>query len=114
VALATVAEYVVSARTLLNDTVEPYRYPDGDLVLGLSFGLLEARKLRPDLFLGLFGNTPQFTLNNDSEVPIDEQYRVPLLYYIIGHTQLRDEEDTQDARATAFLSKFTSQMVGLS
>lgn len=112
-ALDTVAKYVTAARTLLSDTVEPYRYSDGSLVFGLSASLLEARKLRPDLFLGRLDDVPEFTANDSSEVEFDQQYRVALLYYIVGHAQLRDDEDTQDARAATFLNKFLGQLLSI-
>jgi hypothetical protein len=38
-------------------------------------------------------------------------YRVSLLYYICGQAQLRDDENTQDARASVFLNKFVAQML---
>jgi hypothetical protein len=110
-ALATVQQYVTTARALLQDTVVPYRYSDANLAIGLSLGFLEARRLRPDLFLGRFDNIPNFTTVDSTAVDMDEQYRVPLLYYMVGHVQLFDEEDTQDARAAVFLNKFTSQML---
>jgi hypothetical protein len=49
-ALVTVADYVSDARVLLQDTVEPYRYADTELVTGLNFALMECRKQRIDLF----------------------------------------------------------------
>jgi hypothetical protein len=42
---------------------------------------------------------------------MDEQYRLPFVYFMVGHAQLRDEEDTADARASAFLTKFTSTLL---
>jgi len=112
-ALATVANFITTARVLLQDTAGD-RYSDAELVIALSLSMLEARKLRPDLFIGRFDDIPSYTVNDSTAVEIDDQYRVPLLYYIVGHAQMRDEEDTQDARAAAFLGKFTSQMLGLS
>lgn len=112
-ALATVANFVTTARVLLQDTAVPYRYSDAELVIALSLSMLEARKLRPDLFIGRSAAIPSYTANDTTAVVIDDQYRIPLLYYIVGHAQLRDEEDTQDARAAAFLGKFTAQMLGL-
>ena len=110
-ALDTVQDYVNGARILLQDQVAPYRYPDDDLVAALSYAMLEARKLRPDLFLN---SSPQnFTTNDTTAVGIDQQYRVAVLYYIVGHAQLRDDENTQDQRAAAFMSKFTSGLVAL-
>lgn len=110
-ALETVEDYVDAARTLLQDTVETYRYSDDELVLALSLAVLEARRIRPDLFLDRFDELPEFTDNDDTEVEIDAQYRTAFLYYIVGHAQLRDEEDSQDARAAALLNKFTSQLL---
>jgi hypothetical protein len=110
-ALDTVQDYVTAARVLLQDQSAPYRYPDLDLVAALSFAMLEARKLRPDLFLT---TTPQnFTANDATAVSIDMQYRMPILYYLCGFAQLRDDENTQDARAAGLLGKFTAGMTGL-
>jgi hypothetical protein len=107
--LDTVQDYVALARTLLQDKEIPYRYPDEDMALGLSLGILEARRLRPDLFLPSF-TLESFTVSDATPVNIDPQYRVALLYYVVGHVQLRDQEDTQDARANAFLGSFASKL----
>ena len=112
-ALATVTNYVDAARALLSDATTPYRYSDANLVLALSFGILEARRLRPDLFIDRFSAIPSFTTNDTTAVDFDEQYRVALLYYIVGHAQMFDEEDTQDARAAAFKNRFTAQMLAV-
>jgi hypothetical protein len=112
-ALDTVQDYIDRARTLLLDEVQPYRYSTASLIENLNMGLLEMRRLRPELLLPYFGTVlPEFDSGTiASEVPIDAQYRVPLVYYIIGQAQLRDEENTQDSRASAFLNKFTSQLL---
>lgn len=111
-ALDTVQDYVNGARVLLQDADAPYRYPDADLVAALSYAMLEARKLRPDLFLGS-SSVPSYPTNDTTAVNIDEQYRVAVLYYIVGQAQLRDDETTQDTRAAAFLAKFTSALTAL-
>lgn len=112
-ALDTVADYLSSARTLLQDTLAPYRYPDADLVNALNLGVLEVRRLRPDLVKPYFKTSlPTYSVaSTATAVPFDPQYRVSLLYYICGHVQLRDDENLQDARATVFLNKFTAQML---
>lgn len=111
-ALDTVQDYVDRARVLLLDQVEPYRYPTLDLVEALNMGVLEARRLRPDLLKSYFRATlPEFsTAAMSAAVPIDPQYRVAFVYYICGQAQLRDEENTQDTRAAAFLNKFVAQL----
>lgn len=114
-ALDTVQDYVDRARVLLQDQVAPYRYPDADLVENLNMGILEARRLRPELLKNYFRTTlPDFsTAAMSADVPIDPMYRVAFVYYICGQAQLRDEENTQDTRAAAFLNKFVAQMLSL-
>lgn len=111
-ALDTVEDYIREARVLLQDQVETYRYSDAELVSALNLGILTARRLRPDLFISTT-TLPSFTANDDTEFDMDEQYRVAFIYFIVGHAQLRDEEDTQDARAAAFIGKFTQQLMVL-
>jgi hypothetical protein len=108
--LDTVADYVRETRALLQDQVVPYRYPDIDLLSALNLGMLSARKLRVDLFLGVT-TVPYFTTVDNTAVAMDQQYRLPFVYFMTGHAQLRDEEDTQDQRASAFIAKFTSQLL---
>lgn len=108
-ALDTVTDYVRETRVLLQDLVAPYRYSDAELVSALNLGILAARAKRADLFLGR--TTPSFAVNDATPVTMDEQYRLPFVYFMVGHAQLRDEEDTQDSRAAAFLTKFTAMLL---
>ncbi|WP_454627779.1 hypothetical protein [Bradyrhizobium cenepequi] len=110
--LATVADYVREARTLLQDQIPTYRYTDDELLSALNLGITTARKLRPDLFLGAT-SLPYFTAVDDTAFAMDDMYRMPFIYFMVGHAQLRDEEDTQDSRASAFLGKFTAQLISL-
>ena len=115
-ALDTVQDYVDRARVLLLDQYAgSYRYTDAELVEALNLGILEARRLRPDLLKNYFRTSlPDYsTANMSSQVPIDPQYRVAFVYYMCGHAQLRDDENTQDSRAVTFLNKFTSQMLNI-
>lgn len=114
--LATVGDYVKEARVLLQDTRVPYRYPDADLVAALNIGLQEAYRLRADLFLASLSFTvPDFDTAGvlTTPVPIEVGYRQPFVYYMVGRAQLRDQEDTTDARAGALLQKFVGQMLVL-
>lgn len=112
-ALDTVQDYVDRARVLLLDEVEPYRYSDTDLVEALNMGILDARRVRPDLFKSTFRSAlPEFTTGNlNASVDIDPMYRTSFVYYICGQAQLRDDEDVQDSRAAQFLGKFMSQLL---
>jgi hypothetical protein len=116
-ALETVGQYLDEARRLLQDEYAPaYRYPDKDLVEALNIGLMEARRLRPDLFLPLF-EVPFVdtagTIDTTTKITLDPMYRSSLIYYVVGRAQLRDDEPTEDQRASALLQKFIGQMLVL-
>lgn len=111
-ALETVDKYVSFARELLQDEKDsPYRYSDASLVRALSLALPEAKKLRPDLFIGV--TSQSFTTADIAAatvVNMDEMYRSALVYYMAGIAQLRDDEEVQDQRAAAFLGIFTAKL----
>lgn len=114
-ALDTVANYVAEARILLQDKVPEYRYGNDELVSTLNLAIMTARRNRPDLFLPSM-EVPYFTvadLTNATVFHMDQQYRVAFLFFMVGFAQLRDEEDTQDTRAAAFIGKFTQQLMTL-
>lgn len=109
-ALDTVGKITDYARVLLQDTLEPFRYPTADLINNLNAGLLDARRLRPDLFLYTPTDVPSYSATSEI-VDIDQQYRMALVYYVAGQAQLRDEEDVTDARAAAFIDRFTTTLI---
>jgi hypothetical protein len=108
--LATAASYIQEARRLLQDEVVPYRYPSADMIAALNIAVFEARRLRPELFLGQFDTLPQVTLESDAFL-IEPMYRPAFLYYLIGRMELRDAEDGKDQRASVLLNKFVAQLL---
>jgi UDP-N-acetylglucosamine:LPS N-acetylglucosamine transferase len=115
-AFTTAGSLITRARALLQDTIEPYRVPDTDLLAALNEACMEAKRLRPDLFLRTFGQSsiPVFTATTDTIVDlIPEEFHPAFIYYITGNAQLRDEEENQDQRATIFLNKFVAQLTTL-
>lgn len=114
-ALNTVGQYVTESRRLLQDERVPYRYPDKDLVDALNIAMLEARRLRADLFITNNFAIPYFDTtgapNMAAVVSMDPMYRSTLVYYMVGRMQLRDDEATTDQRASGLMQKFTAQML---
>lgn len=109
-ALNTAQDYVTAVRTLLQDTFVPTRYSDAEILDALNAGLLEARRLRADLFIGRA--VPQLTALTDAVV-FDPQYRQSLKFYTAGHVILKDTEDADTQRAATFIARFTAQLTGL-
>ncbi len=114
-AYATVTAYINDARTLLVDTIAPYRYDDPSLLVALNVALLEARRLRADLFIYATpdGSVPSFDANSNQPINIEEQFRLAIVHGLVGHALERDQEDIQDNRATAFLKVFNEILVGV-
>ena len=109
-ALDTVEKLISESRVLLQDTAAPHRYSEQDLIQALNIAVLEARRLRPELFLNVFTSLPFYTAGADA-FAIDPMYRPSFVYYMVGRMQLRDNEETQDARATVLMNKFVAQML---
>jgi hypothetical protein len=110
--LETVNDYITDGRTLLVDTIKPYRYDDPSLLVALNVALLEGRRLRPDLFVFVSGGVPTYFENDASLVPIEEQFRLAFLHGMVGHALERDQEDVQDARSQTFLLYMSNVLTG--
>ena len=113
-----VGDLLDQIRTLLQDTDTAggeYRYSDASIVTNINQGMLEMYRIRPDIFLENKFIIPQF---NDADLStalvIEPQFVPSLVYYAVGMCQLRDDEPTQDQRASAFLGKFSSMLAAVS
>lgn len=112
-ALDTVQDYIDEARVLLQDKDTPFRYSDAELIRILNIAIMEARRLRPDIFLGKMHITLQSYTAVGNAVDLEPMYRPAFVYYMVGRAELRDAEHTQDSRAAALMNKFVSQMLVL-
>ena len=116
-AFGVLADVVAQIRTLLQDTDAlggEYRYSDDSIVTAINQGMLEMYRIRPDIFLELHFQIPEFKVSTpDAPLGIEQQHVPALVYYAVGMCQLRDDEGTQDSRAGMFLSKFTSMLMSV-
>jgi hypothetical protein len=111
----SVADYVADARVILQDLVPDYRYDDPSMLMALNAALIEARRIKPELFvynLDTGGQVQSFEAIDDTYVEIETQFRLAIVHGIVAHALERDQEDYQDQRATAFLALFTQGLVG--
>ena len=114
--MATFQSIIDEARVLLNDEAMDEstvtRYTATQLLGYARQGLVEARRVRPDLFLSnLTGAFPTYTV--DYTVPMPEEYHVCLADYITHRAELRDDEFAVDGRASALYQKFKAGLMGV-
>jgi len=112
--LETVSDYITDARTLLQDVIQPYRYDDPSLLVAFNTTILEARRIRPDLFVYNHGHdrVPSFNSNDNEEFKMEPAFRLAFVFGTVAHALMRDQEDIEDSRATAFMSAFNSMLIG--
>ena len=107
----TIEQFINQARILLQDTiVEAPRYSDDELRSALALAFDEAYRIRPDFFINNDG-VYLAPLPPDTVLPVPRGYAMAFLMFMVGYAQLRDAEDTTDARAAAFMSKFVQQLM---
>lgn len=111
--LLTISDYVEAIRAVLQDVTVPPRYADMDILVGFNMMLLEARRLRADLFVSKWGaHVPRFSAVDGSEVNMDAQFRLGFVYGAAAYVMTFDAEDVQDARANSFMERFASILTG--
>ena len=111
-ALDQVQDYISDTRTILLDTVAPFRYDDPSLLVAFNVALLEARRIRADLFVYAGTTVPFYAANDATAVPMEQPFRLALVFGTVGHALTRDQEDVQDARATTFMGLFYNILLG--
>lgn len=117
----TIGGLLSEARGILNDVVSTdgglTRYSDADLIAAFNDAVQQARTKRPDLFIamGLRAQVPQYAMPNDvaTAFPFDASLYAPVLYYVVGRSELREDTFSDDSRATVLMNKFVAQLLGL-
>lgn len=106
--MATFQNIVDRARIDLQDAAKT-RYTDAEMLQYAIDGVLEARRLRPDLFFGGYGTTTTSYVLADT-FPLPPQYEMLFLHYIVFRSETRDDEYAVDGRAVAMLARFEKEL----
>lgn len=108
----TVADILTEARGYLQDTSAEPRYSQEDLISFLNDAVFEIRRLRPDLFLGTYGQPViQYDDTELLELFAFPQYATATGYFVAGSAELRDDEFVDDNRAMTLLARFSSMLL---
>lgn len=116
-----VSDLLNRVRQVLQDQDQNnYRYPTSDLIGYLNDAVTEAKRIRPDLFIGTYNKTRAFvsdvpTTDYSTVVfPLPDSCFTPAVGYVVGFTEIRDDEFSDDGRAMTFLASFTQKLMGAS
>lgn len=117
--LQSVGDFLDQVRILLQDVDNSpssgYRYSTDSIILCLNQGMIDLYRMRPDIFIDRQFIVPQFNTGSlADDLGIELQYVSPLVFYVVGLVQARDDEQTQDARAAAFLQTFKGAVLTVS
>jgi hypothetical protein len=118
--MPTIGDLFAASRTILNDQPSeagPVRYADAELIQAFNQALIEARARRPDAFLGvgLRETVPFYTADDlDAMFPLDQMFYPLFIYYVVGWSELREDEFTNATAAIAYMNRFTTGLIMLS
>lgn len=107
-----VSAIIDECRDLLQDQVVPYRYDTDQLERFVTFAVREAKRIRPDLFLGSFAN-PIDDLTSSNPFPMPDEYAPTVANFAVSRAEFRDDEFTVDGRAVALLKLYQQQLLSV-
>lgn len=92
------------------------RYPVAQLIGYLNDAVIEARSIRPDLFVGVYDDAivdvpVPVALGAPIPFPLPDQFFPAVCYYVTGRAEMRDDEFAVDGRAATLLSTFGKKLV---
>jgi hypothetical protein len=109
----TTSDVVTDARRLLQDEVQPFRYPVADLTSFVGQAVAAAYRLRPDLMVGKAWRPEQVPVL-DTPLPqaVDDWFFTAIVHYVVGTAESRDDQFAEGSRAAAFLTRFQTELLG--
>lgn len=113
--MSTIANVITQARRQLQDNRVPYRHEDEELVDNFNNAVREAYRVRPDLFLPLGYTYVTYTTGDLAlAFPLSDFLIPQFVSYVVGFSELSDDEFATDGRAMALLTKFSVELLSTS
>ena len=105
----TVQAVVDRALEILQDEAG-VRYPEAQLRNYVVDAIVEARSVRPDLFVATYQTPLPDTLEGADPLPLPDQFFNTVCYFVAGKAELRDDEFANDGRAMTLLKSLTAKL----
>lgn len=105
----TVQAVVDRVREILQDA-NGVRYPEAELRGYIVDAIVEARSVRPDLFVASYQTPLPDSLALADPLHLPDQFFTTVCYYVSGRAELRDDEWAVDGRAMTLLKTLTQKL----
>ena len=105
----TVQAVIDRVQQLLNDA-RGVRYPPEQLRAHIVDAIVEARSVRPDLFVDEYTVPLPDTLLQGDVLPLPDQFFASVCMYVAGMAELRDDEFAVDGRAMTLQQMFARKL----
>lgn len=92
----TFTEVIAAARKAVSDP-SAVRDSDAEILSYAVDGLNAMKAVRPDLFLGQYGTAIESAVAGD-DIPIDSQFFLPLVMFVVSRIEFKDAESADRAR----------------
>lgn len=112
-AVRTIQAVLDQARVLLQDLAPAVRYTDGQLLDAFNGGMEVVRRSRPDFFIGKPADWLPFydATNLVDPFPLPPWMFQPLVFFVVGRSELRDDPYTNNSRAMGFTGALTAALL---
>ena len=108
----TIGQIITEVRKILQDTgTLDVRNPDEELYNAFNVVMTELRRMRPDAFHGQTTFTRYTKDDAATALPVEDQFVMPMVSFIVGYTELKNDQFTNDDRAGILLQKFGQQIL---
>lgn len=105
----TISDVIFRARGHLNDQAVPYRYTENDVMALINDAILEAKRNRPDFFVGRQEDNVLVTASTDA-FPLPDFTMSITALFVAGMCEVRDDEHADTQRANALITKYISAL----
>ena len=106
----TVQAVIDRVRETLQDA-QGIRYSTAEICSHTVDAVVQARSVRPDLFVDSYAAPLPDVLTAIDTLPLPDQLFAALAYYVTGACELRDDEFALDGRAMTLMQGYTKKLV---
>jgi len=100
-----IADFVRQVRETVQD-LDGDRYTDSRIVAAINMGILEMRRMRPDYFIGRYGEPPYQAVDATEVYPLAMETMPALVMYAVGFLAMADDEEGANALAQQGMQVF--------